>query len=151
MNKIDRLILELRIPPGDCYLKLCHTINEVNLIMKAAGSKEFVSPVLENVCFSSSLYGWSFTLLSFAQSYSNYHPSVNAHAFAKRLWGDLYFDQTDRKFKRNNSGNPENPRSFVEFILQPLYKIYSHVLGSNPEGIVFLCFFFFNGAKNKII
>ena len=112
--------------------------------MKAAGSKEFVSPVLGNVIFSSSLYGWSFSLLSFASSYSAYHPSVNAQAFAKRLWGDLYFDQTDRKFKRNNGGNPENPRSFVEFILQPLYKIYSHVLGSNPEGIYLkkICFFF---------
>lgn len=30
LNKIDRLILELRIPPADAYYKIKHTIEEVN-------------------------------------------------------------------------------------------------------------------------
>lgn len=34
INKIDRLILELRIKPADAYYKIRHTIEEVNTIMR---------------------------------------------------------------------------------------------------------------------
>lgn len=30
INKIDRLIIELKIPPEDAYLKLRHTLEEIN-------------------------------------------------------------------------------------------------------------------------
>jgi len=33
INKVDRLILELRLPPGDAYIKLKHTIEEVNTVI----------------------------------------------------------------------------------------------------------------------
>jgi U5 small nuclear ribonucleoprotein component len=33
INKIDRLILELKIPPIDAYYKLMHTIEEINTII----------------------------------------------------------------------------------------------------------------------
>jgi U5 small nuclear ribonucleoprotein component len=37
ISKIDRLTLELKLPPTDAYLKIKHTLEEVNgLIMKAA-------------------------------------------------------------------------------------------------------------------
>ena len=36
VNKIDRLILELKLPPADSYYKLMHTIEEVNNIIAAA-------------------------------------------------------------------------------------------------------------------
>eukprot|EP00493_Phyllostaurus_siculus_P026111 UN26456 len=62
INKIDRLILELRLLPEDCYLKMNHTINEVNRILAEAGSDQLVSPLKGNVVFSSAFYGWSFTL-----------------------------------------------------------------------------------------
>ena len=34
INKIDRLILELRIKPADAYYKIKHTIEEVNTAMR---------------------------------------------------------------------------------------------------------------------
>ena len=34
LNKIDRLILELKIPPADAYYKLKFTISEVNAIIE---------------------------------------------------------------------------------------------------------------------
>ena len=34
INKIDRLVLELKIPPEDAYLKLKHTIEELNGILR---------------------------------------------------------------------------------------------------------------------
>lgn len=33
VNKVDRLILELRLPPGDAYIKLKQTIEEVNTVI----------------------------------------------------------------------------------------------------------------------
>ena len=33
VNKIDRLILELKLPPTDAYFKIKHTIEEVNAVL----------------------------------------------------------------------------------------------------------------------
>jgi U5 small nuclear ribonucleoprotein component len=34
VNKIDRLILELKLPPQDAYFKIKHIIDEVNGLIK---------------------------------------------------------------------------------------------------------------------
>lgn len=34
INKIDRLALELKLPPNDAFLKLRHTIDDVNRILQ---------------------------------------------------------------------------------------------------------------------
>lgn len=33
LNKIDRLILELKLPPNDAYYKMRHTIEEINSVI----------------------------------------------------------------------------------------------------------------------
>ena len=38
VNKIDRLILELRIKPADAYYKIKHTIEEVNTFIRYAST-----------------------------------------------------------------------------------------------------------------
>ena len=35
VNKIDRLILELRIKPADAYYKIKHTIEEINTFIRS--------------------------------------------------------------------------------------------------------------------
>jgi U5 small nuclear ribonucleoprotein component len=51
--------------------------------------------------------------------------SLDPFAFAKFLWGELYYDEVTRKFKRKaiGEGGAELPRSFVHFVLEPFYKI----------------------------
>lgn len=34
INKVDRLILELKLPPTDAYFKLRHIVEEVNSIIR---------------------------------------------------------------------------------------------------------------------
>ena len=34
INKIDRLILELKLPPSDAYFKLRHIVDEVNGLLR---------------------------------------------------------------------------------------------------------------------
>lgn len=57
---------------------------------------------------------------------------LDADAFAARLWGDIYFDNENRKFTRKQV-DPESNRSFVHFILEPLYKLYSNVLSEDTD------------------
>mmetsp|Transcript_28077 Transcript_28077/g.70533 ORF Transcript_28077/g.70533 Transcript_28077/m.70533 type:complete len:994 (-) Transcript_28077:1097-4078(-) len=136
INKIDRLILELKLPPADAYHKLRHTLEEVNAVIEAAygGDKDcpFADPVKGTVCFGSALYGWSFTLESFARLYAEVQGvEMDTKQFARRLWGDTYFHEDKRVFRRKPPpGGGE--RSFVQFILEPLYKIYSQAVGEHP-------------------
>eukprot|EP01117_Protostelium_nocturnum_P010932 TRINITY_DN3951_c0_g2_i2.p1 TRINITY_DN3951_c0_g2~~TRINITY_DN3951_c0_g2_i2.p1 ORF type:complete len:973 (+),score=322.38 TRINITY_DN3951_c0_g2_i2:242-3160(+) len=135
INKVDRLILELKIPPEDAYFKLRHTIEEVNMIISACNADApRVSPELGNVCFGSSLAGWTFTLPSFARMYSEtYGNTFDSEALSKRLWGEYFYNPHKKTFSRKNQEGMS--RSFVHFILEPLYKIYSQVVGEEPEAL----------------
>lgn len=130
LNKVDRLILELKLPPKDAYFKLKHTVEEVNTIIDAAapGRSEALrlSPERGNVCFASAAMGWCFSLASFAKMYADTYSAINVGDFAKRLWGDIFFNPTSRKFTRK-AMEPASNRTFVHFILEPLYKLYAHV------------------------
>lgn len=132
INKIDRLILELKLPPADAYYKLKHIVDEVNglLSVYSDGGDDYVmSPYLGNVCFASSQYRFCFTLYSFAALYvDTFGGGIDPKDFAKRLWGDMYFNAKSRKFTRKAPLSTSH-RSFVEFILEPLYKIFAQVVG----------------------
>lgn len=139
INKVDRLITELKLPPKDAYHKLRHTIEVVNNHITAAsstaGTVQVVDPVLGNVCFASATAGWSFTLQSFAKLYVKLHGiPFDANKFASRLWGDYYFDSDTRAFKKKQPSSGAE-RSFVQFILEPLYKIYSQVVGEHKKSV----------------
>jgi U5 small nuclear ribonucleoprotein component len=68
ITKIDRLVIELKLPPADAFFKLRHVIDEVNSFIRTCPSHgDFLfSPELGNVVFASPTYGFSFTLQSFA-------------------------------------------------------------------------------------
>ncbi|XP_074751299.1 116 kDa U5 small nuclear ribonucleoprotein component-like [Athene noctua] len=130
INKIDRLILELKLPPTDAYYKLRHIVDEVNGLISMYSTDEnlVLSPLLGNVCFSSSQYSICFTLGSFAKIYADTYGGISYQEFAKRLWGDIYFNPKTRKFTKK-APTSSSQRSFVEFILEPLYKILAQVVG----------------------
>lgn len=138
VNKIDRLILELRLPPADAYYKIKHTIEEINTFISGINPDPELrlSPERGNVAFASTDMNWCFTLRSFAQMYADSYGSLDVDAFADRLWGDIYFNSETRKFTRKvPEGSSKQARSFVHFILDPLYKLYSHVLSEETEDL----------------
>jgi U5 small nuclear ribonucleoprotein component len=179
LTKIDRLVLELKLPPADAYYKLRHVIEEVNRAVAtacgdaaaldpefgraaaeaaakaAAGSnaattatpttadhraaseaaRRRLDPRLGNVCFASARDGWSFTLQSFAEMFARLKGGAfDPSALAPRLWGDSWFDARARAFRRKPPSNGES-RSFVSFVLEPLYKLYSTVVGEPPRAV----------------
>lgn len=84
--------------------------------------------MIGNVCFASAQYAVCFTLKSFAKLYANHYPNVKVDSFSKVLWGDVYFNPKTRKFSKKSPHNSAQ-RSFVEFILEPLYKLFAQVIG----------------------
>lgn len=145
VNKMDRLILELKLPPSDAYFKLKHVIEEVNTVIEAAlpgqGEKRRLSPEKGNVLFACSSIGWCFTLQSFAKMYADTYaptkkgtPGINIQEFARRLWGDIFYNPKKRSFTRK-AVEERAKRSFVNFILEPIYKIYSHTISESPEDL----------------
>ncbi|XP_047316583.1 110 kDa U5 small nuclear ribonucleoprotein component CLO [Impatiens glandulifera] len=139
INKVDRLITELKLPPKDAYHKLRHTIeiinNHISAASSTAGNVQVIDPVAGNVCFASANAGWSFTLQSFSKLYVKLHGiPFDADKFSKRLWGDFYYDSSDRTFKKKQPSSG-GERSFVQFVLEPLYKIYSQVIGEHKKSV----------------
>ncbi|KAI9313428.1 P-loop containing nucleoside triphosphate hydrolase protein [Dichotomocladium elegans] len=133
VNKVDRLMLELKLPPTDAYFKLRHTIEEVNDVIRSTPGGEDIrmSPELGNVCFASSQTGWCFSLKSFAKLYAeSYEAEFDSNEFAKRLWGDIFFNPEKGSFHRTSQGR-DSKRTFIHFILEPLYKLYSQVIGED--------------------
>lgn len=146
LTKLDRLILELRLPPLDAYYKIRRTIEQVNEIIKKycdvleinfEESNLILSPELENVCFSSSVFNIIFSLSSFSKNYFDFHgleenSRLSVESFARKLWGDIYYE--NKKF----SVRPKNPlavagsRTFIKFILNPLYKMTTASLTLDP-------------------
>ena len=138
INKMDRLILELKLPPSDAYFKLKHVIEEVNTVIENAlpgqGEKRRLSPEKGNVAFASSSMGWCFTLPSFARMYAESYPDVNAKDLSVRLWGDIFFNPKRRSFTRKGT-EERSKRTFVTFVLEPIYKLYSHTISESPDDL----------------
>lgn len=132
INKIDRLIFELHFPPDEAYHKLKRIIDEVNVIID--DETQLLSPLLGNVCFASSQYSVCFTLKSFAKLYldRNNVRTITYRQLSSKLWGDQYLDGETSKFVKH-APVPSSKRSFVEFILEPLYKFFRLAI-EEPEG-----------------
>uniref|UniRef100_A0A060T6H6 116 kDa U5 small nuclear ribonucleoprotein component n=1 Tax=Blastobotrys adeninivorans TaxID=409370 RepID=A0A060T6H6_BLAAD len=138
VNKVDRLILDLRLPPTDAYLKLVKVIEDINAYAKSHALRSVrVSPELNNVVFSSASMGWCFSLKSMARMYSRDVEGLDVDEFATRLWGNVFYNPITNKFQNKASLGPENTavRSFVHFILEPLYKIYTHTMSQDEQAL----------------
>lgn len=167
INKIDRLILELKLPPEDMYHKLRHIIDSVNAFVSHQSNGRYpkLSPDRGNVIFASSMHGYAFTLESFATQYldqldydmkeneeedkfgsfknhGGLGRNLTPEAFAQRLWGNAYLDPKSRTFQRRVGDCAQDPisgmspkRTFVQFVLEPLYKMYTLCVGESEKDV----------------
>ncbi|CCH60373.1 hypothetical protein TBLA_0C05750 [Henningerozyma blattae CBS 6284] len=131
INKIDRLILEMRLPPNEAYLKMKQIVDEIN---EMSTDIEYC-PTKNNVLFASTKLGFTFSIKEFVQYYySSKLPAEKSQGFCQRLWGDIYFEKGKFSSRRNNSKTP----TFVEFILIPLYKIFTNTLANERSTLASL-------------
>jgi len=145
INGIDRLVVELKLPPTDAYHKLRYCIEEVNECLDKLydtsateiEGRTYFSPLKGNVLFSSALFRMMFTLESYAGIYADIHAgnaSFDPNTLAKCLWGDVYFNADTNKFQKSPP-DADQPRSFVQFVLEPIYKVFAHCLGEEKEDL----------------
>ena len=143
LNKFDRLILELRLPPSDFYHKVKYILDDINAFVyhneyiATYTHEKLVSPLKNNVVFSSTNLQTCFTLLTFAEIYIRKYgaiPGLASHQLEKLLWGDFYMDKKARRFAKFVPGDT-NTRTFEQFVLEPLYKLVTYSLTSDPDGL----------------
>lgn len=137
LNKIDRLILELKLPILDAYYKIRYTIEEINHyishdlrgLLSNYSHSTVVSPELNNVCFASAKLQFVFNLTSFATKYlelNNIIDDVDVTKFATRLWGDsICYNEATGKFYKKTAKQFSHKNSFIFFVLEPIYKLIS--------------------------
>ncbi|XP_034683420.1 elongation factor-like GTPase 1 [Vitis riparia] len=162
LNKIDRLISELKLSPLEAYSKLVRIVHEVNGIMSAFKSEKYLSDVdlllagpagenLENlelveddeedtfqpqkgnVAFVCALDGWGFRINEFAEFYVS-KLGASAAALQKALWGPKYYNQKTKMIvgKKGMGGGSKARPMFVQFVLEPLWQVYQAAL--EPDG-----------------
>ncbi|KAI5725129.1 hypothetical protein M8J77_011339 [Diaphorina citri] len=141
LNKIDRLILEMKLSPLDIYVHLSQLLEQVNAVM----GELFASQVMDetavkttvqdnetkqtsnrgNVVFASAFDGWGFTIDDFARLYSA-KLGIREDILRKTLWGDYYLNA---KAKRILKGAQEKTKAplFVEFVLKNVVTLYETV------------------------
>ena len=126
MNKMDLALLTLQLDMEDLYQTFQRSVENVNVIIATYGDDTgpmgdvMVDPSKGTVGFGSGLHGWAFTLKQFAQLYSVKF-GIQPGKLMKRLWGDHFFNPKEKKWlKQPSSGYV---RGFVQFILDPIYKV----------------------------
>ena len=151
INKIDRLILELKIPPKDAYFKIKYIIDDfnkfivINEIFNVGKIKNhFVHPNKGNVLFASSEYNICFNLENYVVKYLDYinfdkNLNKNFHLItpeklAKCFFGDIYFHK--KQFEFSKKENKSKKRTFVKFVLEPLYKIIGYTISEEKETLI---------------
>ncbi|KAK0620333.1 P-loop containing nucleoside triphosphate hydrolase protein [Immersiella caudata] len=139
INKVDRALLELQVSKEDLYQSFSRTIESVNVIIstyldKALGDVQ-VYPDKGTVAFGSGLHGWAFTIRQFATRYAKKF-GVDRNKMMERLWGDNYFNPATKKWTKNGTYEGKQlERAFCQFILDPIFKIFSAVMNFKKEEI----------------
>ncbi|KAH3899681.1 U5 snRNP GTPase SNU114 SCDLUD_003964 [Saccharomycodes ludwigii] len=145
LNKIDRLVLELKLPPLDCYKKLKSCVDDINIMAtnyySNLGNQDvpYYSPEVNNVLFGSGKLGIIFSIEQFVSQF--YWTGLNRDPnrilqFTERMWGDVYFTGTKFTTHINAAKNIKREvPTFVQFILEPFYKIITHSISLNSKDL----------------
>ncbi|WJX96118.1 hypothetical protein P8452_77364 [Trifolium repens] len=164
LNKMDRLITELKLTPSEAYARLLRIVHEVNGIVSAYNSQKYLSdvdsllaggtaaggevmedyddvedvfqPQKGNVVFACALDGWGFGIHEFAEIYAS-KLGASVSALQKALWGPRYFNPKTKMIvgkKGIGAGSKAKPM-FVQFVLEPLWQVYQGAL-EGDKGLI---------------
>jgi elongation factor 2 len=135
INKMDRVMLELKMEMEDAYQSFARTIESANVIISTYRDELLgdvqVFPSKGTVCFGSGLHGWGFTLSKFAGIYAAKF-GVEKSKLMDKLWGDNYFDAEGKKWVKipQSSSGKSLPRAFCQFILDPIFKLFDTIMNA---------------------
>lgn len=144
MNKMDLALLTLQLEPEELYQKFQRVVEDINVIVATYGGADQDSPMGEimihptagTVGFGSGLHSWAFSLKQFADLYSKRF-GVEVPKLMKRLWGDNYYDAKNKKWLKSPSKGAKK-RAFVQFIMDPIYKVFDAIMNEKEEDVAAL-------------
>ena len=129
VNKVDRALLELQLPPEDCYQSFSRAIESVNVVIATYNDERLgdvqVYPDKGTVAFGSGLHQWGFTLKKFARMYASKF-GIEESKMMDKLWGDWFFDAEAKKWKKSSDGTTK--RAFCQFIMDPIIKMFDAIM-----------------------
>lgn len=130
INKMDRLLFELKIPPEEVYLKLLKMINDVNQLIQDYQTDENrwltteLSPMNGSVIFTSAYHGWGFDIPTLAYLYN----PEKAEEMAQYMWGDYFMDPETNKIVRTGT---ESNRIFCQFVYNAIKEMTEYLTDAN--------------------
>ncbi|KAF0692722.1 Aste57867_16233 [Aphanomyces stellatus] len=137
INKVDRALLELQLPPEECYQAFNRALENVNVIIATYNDPKLgdvqVYPYKGTVAFGSGLHQWGFTLKRFAKLYGQKF-GIDEAKMMEKLWGDWFFDADAKKWKRSSENNTLK-RAFVQFIMDPICKMFDAIMNDRKAKI----------------
>jgi len=138
LNKVDRCVLELQLPPEEAYQSFQKSIENVNVIVATYHDEALgdltLSPFAGKVAFGSGLHQWAFTIKRFARTYASKFKTTRGKMI-KRLWGDSYFKKDGGKWTNKPDGG-KNKRGFCAFIMDPIMQLFDAIMTEKDEKVV---------------
>uniref|UniRef100_A0A0A1X8Z3 Ribosome assembly protein 1 n=1 Tax=Zeugodacus cucurbitae TaxID=28588 RepID=A0A0A1X8Z3_ZEUCU len=147
LNKIDRLILEMKLTPLDAYFHILQILEQVNAVLGSifasdVFSKEditnkdnyesaledvddsslYFSPTDGNVIFCSAYDGWAFSVSDFARTYAE-RLEIPQADLEQVLWGDFFYN-TKKKCAVPGAQEKAKKPMFVQFVLENIWSLY---------------------------
>ena len=154
LNKLDRLIVEVRMSAGEAYahcVKLLETINAVastfitsdamTAVDASSASSEVdidddkqvvFSPEKGNVLFASAHDCWAFSLHDFARLYARLLGMKEA-ALQQCLWGEYYYLSKEKRVVRKPTAK-QSKVMCVQLVFDVLWQVYAAVLAEDEGG-----------------
>ncbi|KAF1744885.1 hypothetical protein MXB_4998 [Myxobolus squamalis] len=143
INKMDRLLHEIKMSPTDAYIHISKIIEEANSIMACLyketqakyieynEDKVYFSPVKGNVIFCSAYIGWGFRIENFSR-YFKEKLKIPDDKFEESFWGDFYYDFKQKKVFQN-ANSRKKKQIFVQFVLENIWSVYAVFLGPDAS------------------
>jgi U5 small nuclear ribonucleoprotein component len=130
VTKLDRIVTELRLPTKDAYRHIKAIVDSINVVMVKHGRSALSVP-MGDVFFVSAKFDLFVSVPQMAAKYAREF-GVDAAALASRLWGNVSFDAATRRFVPNAAkANTPATSSFVQFVLEPIYKVFAATLSGH--------------------
>jgi len=166
INKVDRLIRELKLSDEKIKLKYTRIINDFNTLIERFADKPFnkewqVSPIDENVAFGSALHKWGFTLKILENSdlkFSDIRERYKKETYSKETYADLavYFPIHNAILGMVVDHLP-NPMQAQKYRIRKIWDgdlnadIGKAMVNCDPEGPLVICMSKVQADKHDIV
>lgn len=148
LNKMDRLISDLKMTPVEAHYHLVNVVEQVNAIIAEFYNEEnikrqqrdelagedvddsglYFDPVRGNVIFASAIDHWAFRLDKFSMMIAQ-KLGAKEETVRKFMWGDYFFDpHSKRVLTPEQKGSRNLKPMFAQFVLQSIWEVYRSFL-----------------------